>query len=747
MSEVSTLPSSSYLNHSSVTSNPEPLTSATDPAQLLRQAALSTRKLKRRKLDSNAPITSLPRTLPRSIVSVPSIALDYGPEEPSSTSSAEERPPSTTFLPVQPSTPTRSLAHDSPPLRDTSSGSAPQISLSDDFYTREEGEISENEDMPFQLPPKSTTISGVLYRARGESPGFVQSPLGSRSPSVKVEDAYQDATPPRSVSRRLSVETPPVMQKMQTPLESFRLETPLYVLDAYHVRPGLSCMWISILPVLSKGLSRFTVTQKQYDTAKEVILDILGFGVPPEYLVDCGLSREIIYYVFMELNLRLPNNLDIVGIPPYPPPPDVIASIILSQSSFSLPSADLEKSNVASDAAARGSSEYPPRPLAPHGMYTLPSFPTLTLILPYTDPDHSPQAQGPASHEGSSSTSLLALSESTLAAMERQRKQELLARKAVQASRKRKETIPLAAAEPPTSPTTATSTGADVSAGASASAVSVEDFLNSIGPPLYDGADPKQAFIAENELGDMEAYSPEPAGVFERNSLPDDDWSKPLVDRTSVPPSPEDASLPVSASASEANFSFERKIPVLTNKTPQILENLRVRSRSDGILAPPSTRDDGYDSRRSSSTPQPNPPISRRGTKRPVAADFDDPVPKVYTPPVSRTGSGGGLNYGGGYYPNPHARHRMNGVVAGGFASLNSTRRCVIDVSDSEDEASGEELSPHPQGGTQPTPRDSALALELEIERMRKMIREREELKLRKQAVSCEAALSTQEIQ
>jgi len=340
--------------------------------------------------------------------------------------------------------------------------------------------------------------------------------------------------------------------------------------------------------------------------------------------------------------------------------------------------------------------------------------------------------------------------------MERQRKQELLARKAVQASRKRKEPEPLAAAEPPTSPTTAISTGADVSARAPTSAVSVEDFLNSIGPPLYDGADPRQDLIPENEPEDMEAYSPESADTFERNSLPDDDQSMPLVDRTSVPPSSEDASLPVSASASEANFSFEwekGKTPVLTNKTPQILENLPARSRSDGILAPPS-RDDGYDSRRSSSTPQPMAPIPRRGTKRPVAADFDsDSAPKGYTPPVlSRTGSGAGLNYGGGYYPNPHVRHRMNGVVAGGFASLNSTRRCVIDVSDSEDEASEEELSPmtsvsrRPQGGTQ-TPRDSALALEMEIERMRKMIREREELKLRKQAVSCEAAQLTEEIQ
>lgn len=83
--------------------------------------------------------------------------------------------------------------------------------------------------------------------------------------------------------------------------------------------------------------SFLAVTQRQYDTAKEVVLDILGYGVPPEYLIDCGMSKEIIYYVFTELNLRLPSNLDTAGIPPYPLAPDVMAaSILLSQSALPL---------------------------------------------------------------------------------------------------------------------------------------------------------------------------------------------------------------------------------------------------------------------------------------------------------------------------------------------------------------------------------------------------------------------------
>ena len=57
------------------------------------------------------------------------------------------------------------------------------------------------------------------------------------------------------------------------------------------------------------------MNQEQYDTAKDIVLDLLGWGVPPEYLVDCGLSREIVFYVFLELNLRLPANLDVSGLP------------------------------------------------------------------------------------------------------------------------------------------------------------------------------------------------------------------------------------------------------------------------------------------------------------------------------------------------------------------------------------------------------------------------------------------------
>lgn len=112
------------------------------------------------------------------------------------------------------------------------------------------------------------------------------------------------------------------------------------------------------------------MTQRQYDTVKEVILDILGYGVPPEYLIDYGISKETIYYVFTELNLRLPSNIVTVGIPPYPPLRDGIASILLTQSTLPL-SPSVATGPGAGGGVARpgfvGHPRHSPCPPTPHG--------------------------------------------------------------------------------------------------------------------------------------------------------------------------------------------------------------------------------------------------------------------------------------------------------------------------------------------------------------------------------------------
>ncbi|KAF8610324.1 hypothetical protein BDV93DRAFT_13155 [Ceratobasidium sp. AG-I] len=52
------------------------------------------------------------------------------------------------------------------------------------------------------------------------------------------------------------------------------------------------------------------MTAADLDEAKRLILDLLGLGVKPEYLVDCGISPQCLAVCFYELNLRFPLNLD-----------------------------------------------------------------------------------------------------------------------------------------------------------------------------------------------------------------------------------------------------------------------------------------------------------------------------------------------------------------------------------------------------------------------------------------------------
>jgi hypothetical protein len=305
---------------------------------------------------------------------------------------------------------------------------------------------------------------------------------------------------------------------------------------------------------------------------------------------------------------------------------------------------------------------------------------------------------------------------------------------------KRKEPVSVSVTQASAPSTTTVFIRADISAKSSASAVSVEDFFNSIELPPSDPGDSKGDPIA------LKAPSPEPMSVdesipgFGRNNFSEYDQPQPgpAVNRASEPLHSENKSLSRSASAPERSLHVEQE-EVPTHEVSRAPENLPTRPRSDGTPAPHPANDNEGDSRRSSTTPQPTASIPRRGTKRPVAADFDSElIPKAYTPPaLSRTGSGAGFGNGAAYHPNPHVRRKMNGVATGGFASLNSARRCVIDVSDSEDDTSEDET---PSTASVPretlsSARDSALALELEIERMRKIIREREEMKLRKQVV------------
>ncbi|KAH0831413.1 hypothetical protein J3R83DRAFT_14084 [Lanmaoa asiatica] len=70
-------------------------------------------------------------------------------------------------------------------------------------------------------------------------------------------------------------------------------------------------------PVASLASTVEPMTKEDLDRAKSLVLDLLGWGVTPEYLVDCGLSQGAVHRIFTDLRLRLPRNLEALP-PPLP---------------------------------------------------------------------------------------------------------------------------------------------------------------------------------------------------------------------------------------------------------------------------------------------------------------------------------------------------------------------------------------------------------------------------------------------
>jgi hypothetical protein len=197
----------------------------------------------------------------------------------------------------------------------------------------------------------------------------------------------------------------------------------------------------------SSNLILAIVTQQQYDTIKDIILDLLGWGVPPAYLVDCGVSREAVFYVFSELNLALPQGFDTSGLIPYVPD-------LLPQRP-TVPLHDNRRGNMGIRSHPANHSVVQPA--------TKSSAPETSLPLDLHD-------------------------------IERQRRQELLARKAAQASRKMRPSTSLGSSNGSSTakeavPITPVST-----------TEAVDDFLNSIGPVVDLRVNNRTKSISSNDM-------------------------------------------------------------------------------------------------------------------------------------------------------------------------------------------------------------------------------------------------------
>lgn len=418
------------------------------------------------------------------------------------------------------------------------------------------------------------------------------------------------------------------------------------------------------------------MNQQQYDTAKDIILDLLGWGVPPEYLVECGLSREIVFYVFVELNLRLPQNLDTGGLIPYTP--ESVASA-RQAASLSMPQ-DVHRLDTLS----------PRSPVAKPDNASLKS-----LDIP-----------------SAAAATETCVSPDTLHDMEMQRKQELLARKrAVIASRKYKKLSLSSHASlvemTPDEPSSAVS-------------ADVDSFLKS---------------ISASEDVDGPGQTP-PSGPT--SSFPDD-----AMDVDDIPGL---GGLPPIETLSHQQGT-SRLTPPYKDSRPTVVSPTGSSHSAAESLHPAIEKTDSVSSVDSSSSATREharrDSQSRRGAKRPVASDFVD---------LDTNSRIVGTNEGG-YKRNHLSRRKVTAAIDFGSVS-NGNRRCVIDLSDSEEETEDMLRPATEKGSSMPTPGSSSTPpivpspsvtpggikepsqLELEIQRMKELIAMKERERLKKLAVS-----------
>ncbi|KAL4260309.1 hypothetical protein AB1N83_009535 [Pleurotus pulmonarius] len=157
---------------------------------------------------------------------------------------------------------------------------SPASILSVKFPYAEDGEILETTERRAASPFRSSSVLGLL----AESP--ISSDVGTTGDRVsttpkppRTTDYISQAS--RSSSRTLNTSDGTASSTISTP---------------YNER------------TISRD-SNTNLTPTELELAKSLVLDLLGWGVTPEYLVECGISSQTIFSVFTQLRLRLPTNL------------------------------------------------------------------------------------------------------------------------------------------------------------------------------------------------------------------------------------------------------------------------------------------------------------------------------------------------------------------------------------------------------------------------------------------------------
>ncbi|KAF5384225.1 hypothetical protein D9615_003445 [Tricholomella constricta] len=158
----------------------------------------------------------------------------------------------------------------------------------DSTFDLEEGEITEEEAKSEES--RDTVTIGTETSMPTPSAEMVPETL----PQIMVTEP--EAAHPLSATAIENAEPPAA----RTPLEAEQVNPDI----------GLSCAAATAEP---DSRTPRTLSPEELELAKNIVLDLLGWGVQPEYLVECGVSSHAIYRIFTDLHLRLPSNLSYLG--------------------------------------------------------------------------------------------------------------------------------------------------------------------------------------------------------------------------------------------------------------------------------------------------------------------------------------------------------------------------------------------------------------------------------------------------
>ena len=331
-------------------SSPPP---STPNPSALRELALRSMKPKRKPTDQpdakKPPSLQTNVALPPRLIPSPKDVLDYG--EPMEVDSKSPTSPASAASSTRPGLSRLGSIR----LRVTGQAS---IAPGSEGRDREEGEISEEEirgkkqeEKP-KLPKKRAGKQQQNYAtARDKQEGLHASASTSSAPPLAqphtnrplatpdVTMAEISASEPVSGSSRPEVPPLQIASREVTPLQPLprqdelspatqRLNQEFFEklahyqgeIDEAHCRPGLPSMFWSSHQT-REPLTPHLVRFEEYEEAKGLILDLLGFGMTPEDLIDTHVSKRLIVYCMREMNLRIPFNVDLSDIVPYDPPP------------------------------------------------------------------------------------------------------------------------------------------------------------------------------------------------------------------------------------------------------------------------------------------------------------------------------------------------------------------------------------------------------------------------------------------